>query len=69
MEITRQMAAQHCEYGERALYADKLEAEVTQLRETIRYWSYCTRMGVLQTCPEKIEEFKESMKDAGVPVP
>ena len=35
--------------------------EIENLREFIRYWSYCTRQGMLKYSPEKKNEWTEFM--------
>ena len=32
---------------------------IKQLRESILFWSYSTRQGMLQTCPERSDELKK----------
>ena len=43
--------------------AETLAVHVNDLREFIRYWSYCTRQGLLKYCPEKREEWNEAMSE------
>lgn len=38
---------------------EKLEAERKRLRDGIDYWSYCMSQGMLQTCPEKVDQLTE----------
>jgi len=40
--------------------------EAARLRQGIDYWSYCTRMGMLQQCPEKAEELKKFHISCGI---
>ena len=52
-------------------YRDGSEAveRLNKLHEFIQYWSYCTRMGMNQYCPEKKEELIEKLKELGINVP
>ena len=44
----------------------ELRAKNQRLREFVRYWSYCTRMGMNQYCPEKKQEFREKLLEFGL---
>ena len=42
---------------------EELTKEVKKLREIIRYWSYCTRQGMLKECPEKKDELYSTFRE------
>jgi len=37
----------------------RLRVNIDWLRDQFRYWSYCTSKGMLETCPEKVEELAD----------
>ena len=49
--------------SETAIVVRELLAEIERLQEFIRYWSYCTRQGVVKYCPEKRGEWTEAMRE------
>jgi len=43
-----------------------IEKENRELKEAIRYWSYCTRQGMLKLCPEREEELSDMFRKFNV---
>lgn len=70
MSILRAQAS----YGEQASQSvrsiadvnESLRGELVKLIEEIRYWSYCTRMGCIQTCPENLPKLAAFMHSLGI---
>ena len=51
-----------CDSGDWYRVAD-VDVLLAKYRECIRYWSYCTRQGMLWYCPEKRDELNESLRE------
>ena len=43
-----------------------LERHVQEMRDFIRYWSYCTSVGMSRSCPEKCDELGDAMIGFGI---
>jgi hypothetical protein len=43
-----------------------LERKICELREGVRFWSYCTDRGMMRECPEKVEELGDFMMSLGI---
>lgn len=44
----------------------EMEAKINELREFIRYWSYCTWQGMRQECPEQQLRLLEELTKVGI---
>ena len=49
------------------LKTSKLEA--VNLRRAINYWSYCTYEGIQRLCPEKKQQYLDTLKKFGINYP
>jgi len=43
-----------------------LEKKLSELREGVRFWSYCMDQGMRQECPEKVEELGDFLMSLGI---
>jgi FtsZ-binding cell division protein ZapB len=54
------------EVSDAKLATDQAKKDYEKLRADVSYWSYCTRRGMLETCPEKSNELKEFNEEIGI---
>ena len=57
------------EYEELTMNVTKLQNELSKALAHIHYYSYATRMGLRNTCPELLPKWKESHESLGLKIP
>jgi len=63
IETLRQQWGESCDGS---TWEKFLERKLAAAREGLHYWSYCTDIGMRQSCPEKIEELSDLMISFGI---